>query len=159
MLDENFVRVIVGLIAVVVPLSRWLLPAARKPAQSSLVRGSCWTSIGGYTSFVAHAGGPPILVYLMPLRLKKAVLVATNGVFFAYLNLIKLPLYAMLGQINLTNLGTALILCPLVPIGIKLGIWLQGKFTNEQFYRIGQICVFLTGSKLLFDGLRNPLIL
>jgi len=42
-----------------------------------------------------------------------------------------------------------------VPIGIKLGMWLQGRFTNEQFYRIGQTCIFLTGSKLLFDGLQN----
>ena len=154
-LDENLVRITVGLIAVVYPLSRWMLPAAPKPTRPGLARGSFWTSIGGYTSFVAHAGGPPALVYLMPLRLDKAALVATNGVFFTYLNLLKLPPYAMLGQINLTNLGTALILSPLVPIGIKLGMWLQGRFTNEQFYRIGQTCIFLTGSKLLFDGLQN----
>ena len=91
----------------------------------------------------------------MPLRLDHAALVATNGVFFAHLNPIKLPPYAMLGQINLTKLGTAQILSPLVPIGIKLGMCLQGKFTNRQFYRIGQISIFLTGSKLLFNGLRN----
>lgn len=69
--------------------------------------------------------------------------------------MIKLPAYAMLGQLNLINLGTALLLSPLVPIGIRLGMWLQGKFTNEQFYRIGQTCIFATGAKLLFDGLRN----
>lgn len=154
-LDENLVRVIVGLIAVIYPLSRWLMPTAPKPAPASPVRGTFWTGIAGYTSFVAHAGAPPTFVYLMPQRLDKAIFVATIGVFFAYLNLIKLPAYAMLGQLNLTNLGTALLLSPLVPLGIRLGMWLQGKFTNEQFYRIGQTCIFATGAKLLFDGLRT----
>lgn len=152
LLDDNYVRILVGLIAVIYPLSRWLLPINPKPAAPGAVRGSLWTSISGYTSFVAHAGGPPVLVYLMSLRLDRAVLSATNGVFFTFLNLIKLPPFAMLGQLNLSNLGTALVLAPLVPVGVRLGFWLQGKFTNEQFYRLGQGCIFLTGMKLLYDG-------
>ena len=155
LLDDHYVRLLVGLIAVIYPLSRWLLPMNPKPAAPGAVRGSLWTSVSGYTSFVAHAGGPPALVYMMSLRLDRAVLSATNGVFFTFLNLIKLPPYAMLGQLNLSNLGTALVLAPLVPIGVKLGFWLQGKFTNEQFYRLGQICIFMTGCKLTFDGVRH----
>ncbi len=158
-LNDNVVRVIVGLIAVIYPLSRWLMPAAPKPAQANPLRGTVWTTIAGYTSFVAHAGGPPTFVYLMPQRMDKTIFVATTGVFFAYLNMIKLPAYALLGQLNLTNLGTALLLSPLVPLGIRLGMWLQGKFTNEQFYRIGQTCIFAAGGKLLFDGLRNLAII
>ena len=56
---------------------------------------------------------------------------------------------------NFTNLGTALLLAPLAPLGVKLGVWLQGKVNNEQFYRIGQTCIFLTGSRLLYDGLQK----
>ena len=155
-LDDNLVRMIVGMIAVGYPLSRWLMPiAAARQARSGPIKGTLWTAVSGYTSFVAHAGGPPVLIYLMPLRLEKTALVATNGVYFAFLNFIKLPPYALLGQLNLTNLGTALVLCPLAPIGIKLGMWLQGRFSNEQFYRIGQTCIFLTGTKLLYDGARK----
>lgn len=151
-LDDNLVRVLVGLIAVAYPLSRWLLPAPSAAARPHALRGTLWTTISGYTSFIAHAGAPPMMVYMMPLRLDRAVFAATNGVFFAYLNILKLPPYAMLGQLNAVNLGTALLLAPLVPGGVKLGMWLQGKFTNEQFYRFGQACIFCTGLKLLYDG-------
>ena len=61
----------------------------------------------------------------------------------------------MLGQLNAANLGTAAVLLPLIPVGVKVGMWLQGKFTNEQFYRFGQTCIFLTGTRLLYDGLHN----
>jgi uncharacterized membrane protein YfcA len=154
-LDDNVVRVLVGLIAVIYPLSRWILPVSPEPAVPSAVRGNFWSTVGGYTSFIAHAGGPPLMVYLMPLRMDRAIFAATNGVFFAFLNIIKLPPYAMLGQLNAVNLGTAALLIPLIPIGVKVGMWLQGKFTNEQFYRFGQTCIFITGSRLLYDGLRN----
>ena len=155
-LDDNAVRIVVGLIATIYPLSRWILPeVSGPPAPPSMLRGGFWSTISGFTSFVAHAGGPPALVYLMPLRLDKTALVATNGIYFAFINVIKLPPYAALGQLNFANLATALALCPLAPLGIRLGMWLQGKFSNEQFYRIGQTCIFLTGLKLLFDGGRR----
>jgi uncharacterized membrane protein YfcA len=151
--DEHFVRVIVGLIAVAFPLSRWLLPAASRAARPARLPGTAWSTVAGYTSFVAHAGGPPAMVYVMPLRLDKAVMAATSGTFFAFLNFIKLPPYVFLGQLSAVNLGTALVLAPLVPVGVKLGFVLQGRFTNEQFYLLGQTCIFLTGWKLLYDGL------
>jgi uncharacterized membrane protein YfcA len=133
-----------------------LLSLSIAPLQAAgAARGSFWTTISGYTSFIAHAGDPPVMVYLMPLRMDRAVFAATSAVFFAFLNLLKLPPYAMLGQLSLVNLGTALVLAPLVPAGVKLGMWLQGKFTNAQFYRLAQACIFLTGIKLLHDGFSN----
>ncbi len=53
------------------------------------------------------------------------------------------------------KLGIALVLAPLVPAGIWLGMCLQGKFTSDQFNLFGQSCIFMTGIKLLYDGLRN----
>ena len=154
--DENLVRVLIGAIAVLYPLSRWLRPSrAATPAAPSVAKGTFWSAISGYTSFVAHTGGPPVMLYMMPMKLDRAVFASTTGVFFTFANLIKLPPYALLGQLNFTNLGTALLLAPLAPLGVKLGVWLQGKVNNEQFYRIGQTCIFLTGSRLLYDGLHK----
>ena len=51
----------------------------------------------GLTSTIAHAGGPPLSVYLLPRRLDKAVLVGTTVVFFAVINAVKLVPYAWLG--------------------------------------------------------------
>ena len=39
--------------------------------------------VSGFTSFVAHAGGPPIGFYMLPLRLSPVRFTATMAVFFA----------------------------------------------------------------------------
>ena len=95
---------------------------------------------------------PLALIYLMPLRLEKRNLIATTAVFFAFLNFIKIPPYIALGQLNLANLSTALVLCLVTPVGIRIGIWLQGKVSTETVYRVGRIGLFLTGCKLIYDG-------
>lgn len=152
-LDVNWVRVVVGLIAVSFPLMVWLKIGANRPA-AQINHGKAFMcgAGAGYTSFVAHVGAPPALLYLMPLKLDKQRLIATNAVFFAFLNIIKIPPYAVLGQFSLANLSTALVLCLLAPVGIKLGVWLQRRVSTETIYRVGRFGLFGTGCKLLYDG-------
>ena len=152
-LDVNWVRVVVGVIAVSFPLMVWLKFGANRPAArinhgKALICGAG----AGYTSFVAHVGAAPALLYLMPLKLDKQRLIATNAVFFAVINIIKIPPYWVLGQFSFANLSTALVLCLLAPVGIKLGVWLQGRVSTETVYRVGRIGLFGTGCKLLYDG-------
>ena len=155
-LDANVVRVVIGMIAVAFPLMIWFKVGAKRPAsRPSHAKGFVAASTAGYTSFVAHAGSPPALIYLMPLQMEKHNLVATHAVFFAFLNFIKIPSYFALGQLSVANLSTALILCLIAPIGIRIGIWLQGRVSTEMVYRVGRIGLFCTGCKLIFDGLRG----
>lgn len=49
-----------------------------------------WFAFSGLTSTIAHAGGPPLSVYLLPQQLEKAVLVGTTVIFFAVINAVKL---------------------------------------------------------------------
>ena len=46
-------------------------PNAAPPTRA---KGWFWCSLSGYTSFVAHSGGPPLTVYLLPQKLDKTVL-------------------------------------------------------------------------------------
>ncbi|MBL8385814.1 MAG: sulfite exporter TauE/SafE family protein [Burkholderiales bacterium] len=155
-LDDNWVRVAVGAIAMGFPLSRLVMPAPSGPGSAvSTLRGSFWTACGGVTSFIAHAGSPPVMVYLLPMRLDRRVVTATVAVLFAGMNLMKLPPYALLGQLNFTNLGSALVLMPLAPLGVLVGIRLQRRISDAQFYVIGQAFLFATGAKLMWDGLRG----
>jgi len=153
-LDVQVVRILVGVIAVSFPLMVWLRVGARAaPTQPSHIKGFFSGTGAGYASFVAHTGAPPALIYLMPLQLDKQRLVATNAVFFAFINFIKIPPYFALGQFSFANLSTALALCLLAPIGVKLGMWLNGKVSAEMIYRVGRIGLFCTGCKLIYDGL------
>jgi uncharacterized membrane protein YfcA len=108
----------------------------------------------GFTSFVAHAGGPPLNAYLLPLRLEPLAYAGTAAVFFAAINLAKWLPYAWLGLIDRTNLATSLVLLPIAPLGVWLGVYLARRIASTWFYRVAYTGMFLTGVKLLWDGLR-----
>jgi hypothetical protein len=122
------------------PPSRWL--------------GRVLATASGFTSFVAHAGGPPIGFYVLPMRLSPIVFSATMAVFFAVINLAKWPPYLALGLFDRTNLMTSLVLMPLAPVGVWAGIWLVRRVSPTLFYRLFDLGLLLTGLKLLWDGLR-----
>ena len=59
-----------------------LPPRARRAAAAALV-GFLLGIASGFTSFVAHAGGPPVGAYVLPLRMAPVAFTATMAVFFA----------------------------------------------------------------------------
>ncbi|HEU4372647.1 MAG TPA: sulfite exporter TauE/SafE family protein, partial [Telluria sp.] len=140
-------------IAVAFPLNAWLGFGARQQAAGrSAIRGTFWSGVSGLTSFLAHAGGPPAMVYMLPQRLDKTTYVATISIFFMFVNAAKLVPYAWLGQFDAANLSTSLVLAPLVPLGVWLGLWLQNRIDTVWFYRIAQACLFATGLQLIYEG-------
>lgn len=154
---ESFVRLLIGGIALSFALDHWIgRRALAEPKLRNRLKGSFWGMVGGFTSFVAHAGGPPFQIYMLPQKLKKMLYAGTSVMFFASINLIKLPPYAMLGQFNAENLWTALVLAPLAPIGMVLGIKALHVIPEKPFYRLAYVVLFLVGLKLFWEGL-SPL--
>lgn len=98
-LDEGWVRLLIGLIAVVFTAQRLLglFPKDAAPGPN-VAKGMFWSAMSGFTSFVAHAGGPPLSVYLLPQRLDKTVFAGTTVLFFAFVNYAKLIPYAGLAS-------------------------------------------------------------
>ncbi|MEO8302549.1 MAG: sulfite exporter TauE/SafE family protein [Betaproteobacteria bacterium] len=156
MVSGDYVRILIGAIAVVFALNNILGWARnRAPATASWPRGIVWSSLSGVTSFIAHAGSPPIMAYLLPQRLDRRIYVGTTVWFFFASNYAKIVPYAYLGQLDLTNLVTALALLPLVPIGVKLGVVIQGKLHEKIFYQISYWALLGVGLKLLYDGTKG----
>ncbi len=157
LMSDRQVKLLVGLIALVfLARSLWLARPGRPtppPAAPSRARGVFWSAVSGFTSTIAHAGGPPLSVYLLPLRLDRATLAATTVVFFAAVNYAKLVPYWFLGQLSVTNVLTSLVLLPLAPLGVALGVWLQARMSDRVFYRIVYAMLAVTGTKLVWDGL------
>jgi len=108
----------------------------------------------GFTSFVAHAGGPPINFYVLPLKLSPVTFTATMAVFFAAVNTSKWIPYAWLGLIDGRNMLTSLALAPFAPVGVWLGVKVVRRIQPHVFYRLLYGGMFLTGVKLLWDGVR-----
>ncbi len=112
-----------------------------------------WCALGGFSSTTIHAGGGPISIYLLPKNLDKLSLIATMAVLFGIINLIKLIPYTLLGNFDQTNLLTALVLMPLAPIGVKLGVMLLHRVSQSMVYRLCYLFLFLSGLKLFSDGI------
>lgn len=111
-------------------------------------------TVSGFTSFVAHAGSPPIGFYVLPLKLPPLAFAATMSVFFAAINLAKWIPYAGLGLFNIDGLTASLALAPLAPVGVWLGVRFARRVSPVVFYRLFHVGMLLTGCKLLWDGLR-----
>ncbi len=151
--DDAVIRVLLGVIAVGFALNHWLRREPAEAAGRSLPKGGFWGALSGFTSFVAHAGGPPLSVYLLPQRLEKGVYVGTTVIFFALVNYAKVLPYAWLGQFDTTNLLTALALSPLAPLGVMAGLRIQRRIDQRLFYLVVYVFLFAAGLQLILDGL------
>jgi uncharacterized protein len=127
-------------------------PVGAKPPGKPV--GMLLSVAAGFTSFVAHAGSPPVAAYVLPMKLAPLRLAGTMAVFFGAINLAKWIPYAALGLLDATNLVTSAVLLPLGPISVWLGIWATRRINARWFYAIAYAGMAATGLKLLWDGLR-----
>jgi uncharacterized protein len=111
--------------------------------------GALLGTIGGFTSMIAHVGGPLVTIYLLPQRLERNFFVGTTITLFFITNIIKLPLYSFLGLLHIGNALTILLLLPLTYVGSKLGLFLNKRFSNLWFNRVMYIFLTLTAVQLL----------
>jgi len=154
--SDAAVRILVGVIAIAFCLDRWL----RSPSRRAVLRPHNWASgtilgaISGYTSFVIHVGGPPFNMYAIPRGLARDHFVGTAALFFAALNLVKVPPFLALGVLTPGVLATAAALFPLAVVANLAGIWLVRRVPPDLFYRLIYALTFLVGCVLLAGGLR-----
>lgn len=159
--NADMIRVLVGLLALYfVAHYVWGLRLLQhvKPHPADVKRGSFWGALAGYVSYIAHAGGPPVSIYLLPQHLPKVTLVGTTVIFFGIINFVKLIPYTLLGQINSETLFTSLLLMPLAPIGVKLGVYLLHRISDKWFYWACYGFLCMAGMKLVYEGVSNLLV-
>ena len=147
--DERAIGLLIGAIAITF-VGLGLVVGNQAPRPLHKGRGTLLSSLAGFTSFVAHAGGPPVMMHLMPQQLDKVRFVATINLFFLLTNAAKLFPYAALGQFTEENLLLSLMLAPIVPLGVWSGLWLQSRVNHLWFYRIARLGILLAGLQLIW---------
>lgn len=163
--SDDALRLVVGFLAIAFVARIWLLERAhaRKvatgaatgaapPAGKSALGAAIWGTLTGYTSFVAHAGGPPFQTYVQPMRLSPTLFAGTAAIFFGCLNMLKVIPYAMLGQFTAENLMMSALLAPITVGSTYVGVKLVRRIDERLFYRILTISVLAVGLKLIYDG-------
>ena len=152
--SSKVVAAVVGALTLLFLAQRLLFPPRRDAPPPPKAVGFVLGIAAGFTSFVAHAGSPPLTAYVLPLRLDPIRFTATMAVLFGAINLSKWIPYAWLGLLDMRNLVTSLVLVPLAPLGVWIGVWLTKRIASTWFYRIAYGGMAATGVKLLWDGLR-----
>ena len=153
-LDSHTVAGIVGVFTLLFLAQRLLFPPKPDSAPPPKWLGAILTATAGFTSFIAHAGGPPINAYVIPMRMSPIKFTATMAFFFFCINLAKWIPYAWLGLLDLRNMATSLVLLPVAPIGVWVGVRLARRINPVLFYRLLYLGMFLTGVKLVWDAVR-----
>ena len=157
-LDGHLVEGLVGALTLLFLAQRLLARAQVDGVTPPRWWGALLTILSGFTSFVAHTGGPPINAYLLPMRLPPLRFASTLTVFFFVLNFSKWVPYGALGLLDGSNMSTALVLLPLAPMGVWLGVRWARRVSPQLFYRLVYLGMFLTGCKLVWDGFLAPLV-
>jgi uncharacterized protein len=152
-LPAHTVAGIVGVFTLLFLAQRLLFVPKADSAAPPRWLGAILSATSGFTSFIAHAGGPPINAYVIPMRLSPVKFTATMAFFFFVINLAKWIPYAWLGLLDTRNMATSLVLLPIAPFGVWLGVRLARRIDQVLFYRLIYIGMFLTGVKLVWDAL------
>ena len=129
-------RMIGAILLLIVALSLW---RHRRPDQAaSLVPHSWWFAaitglLAGFTTMVANAAGPVMILYFLAIGLPKLAFVGTGAWFFMLVNAFKVPFSAHLGLITQHSLMLdALLLLPLIP-GALLGPLILRRLNQRAF--------------------------
>jgi uncharacterized membrane protein YfcA len=154
LLPSSAVAGIVGVITLAFLALRTLFPPRADAPPPPRWLGRVLAVLSGFTSFVAHAGSPPLAFFMLPLRLPPVVFAATLSVFFAAINLAKWVPYTWLGLIDARNMLTSALLLPVAPLGVWLGLRVVRRVPQRVFYRLFNLGLLLTGCKLVWDSLK-----
>lgn len=156
--DSDDLAVIVGVIALLFVAHRGAQAlrggssTAWRPARWS---GSLFGGAAGFFSTLAHAAGPIMAAYLLPQNLGRRLYVGTTVVFFVMVNHVKLVPYGLQGKLRFDNLKLSLILLPVVPVGVWLGVWLNRRMSERVFLTVVYVLLLLSGLRL--TGVPTPL--
>lgn len=127
----------------------------RISACGRVAKGWAWPAgaVAGLTSFVSHAGGPPVAMYLLARGHDKLCYQATTVFVFWAINLGKAVPYAAMGFFTQDTLTMALMLAPVALLGSWVGVRCHRLVPERVFFALTYALLVLTGLKLIWDGL------
>jgi uncharacterized membrane protein YfcA len=108
-------------------------------------------TVAGFSSALAHTGGPPVSIYLLMRRVPTSAFNATSALFFAIINLVKVPYYMYAGLFDFQQMWKLIWLLPLLPLGVWGGKWLADKISREVFERVIVVLLVVTALLLIFE--------
>ena len=104
----------------------------------------------GFTSTVANAAAPIMLLFFLTIGLVKMEFLGTGAWYFMFLNLFKIPFLWVSGLINYEVIILDLKLAPAVIVGVILGRFIVLKIPQRTFEVFAMVITVLASLKLIF---------
>lgn len=158
LVDPRLVAFGIGVVTLWFAIGYFVRPRGEQPADATPVsppKALFWGTLSGFTTFIAHAGGPPVNMYLLPRRLPKSIYAGTNIALFTLANAVKLVPYAWIGMAEPGVLWwKVLALLPAAPLGVWVGKLAHDRLDERRLYTACYLLVALAGANLLLDSAR-----
>jgi uncharacterized protein len=153
--NVSTVQGVVGVIAVLFGVNRLLDQRGLVPGLPSNLPawpGLFFGAAAGFTSQVAHAGGPPFQLWAIPRKYDRDMFAGTSAVFFAVVNWAKVPAFFALGQFTVDNLALAALFLPVAVASTFAGVALVRRIPLKGFYTVIYVLMILVGTKLVHEA-------
>lgn len=109
-------------------------------------------SLAGLFSGMFNNGGPTFNAYLLLQKLKPRTFIATSAIFFAVLNLIKVPFFVMAGVINLERSLSLSWAFLLIPVGIYVARRVVTRLDPQRFDGVIIALLILSSAILIWQA-------
>ncbi len=154
--DKAFQRLIGGILLAMVAIHLWRqrLPACDPDRTNDRVPHRTWFAalmgtMAGFTTMVANAAGPVMILYMLAMQLPKMEFMGTGAWFFLAVNLFKVPFSYRLELITPASLALDLKLAPMVVLGAVLGRMLIGHINQRLFEMLALALTVLAAARML----------
>ncbi|HUM70376.1 MAG TPA: sulfite exporter TauE/SafE family protein [Chloroflexota bacterium] len=107
-------------------------------------------TVAGFSSALAHTGAPPVSIYLLLQKVTPRVFIATNALFFAILNWIKVPYYWYAGLFDFALLRQMAWMLPVAFVGVGMGRGMAGKISPQQYEQLILALLIISALLLIF---------
>ncbi len=148
-IDLRTGSMVLGIIVVLFSLSQ--LIRVRLPIASQQER---WLNpaigaVAGFLGGVSNLFGPPLIMYLVALRMEKDAFVTTIGLLFIVASTTLYTTLAFVGVITIENATASLIAALPVMLGVFVGTRLRNRIDQKVFERILLVVLVLIGLNLI----------
>jgi uncharacterized protein len=153
--NRHLVAVVIALVTLWFAVL-WLKGGGQiRPRPRSTVKGVAAGMASGVGSMIAHSGGPPVAMYLLPLGLPKSEYAGTTFMFFIVGNLVKVGPWLAFVDLDRQFWTLLTINLPVIVFGVWSGWQLHERLDQAQLYRACYCLLVVVALKLLWDGARG----
>ena len=154
-IDDSAIRLLIGGILVFLVLLH-VIRRLRSPANDTSEQAAPRPAVAiitglsaGFTTMVANAAGPIMVMYLLAMGLPKMIFIGTAAWYFFALNLFKLPFSYGLGLITADSLPISLALAPFAMLGALSGRLIIRLIDQKFFETLAIGLTLIAGLRLL----------